>query len=78
MSNELTQVTDAVKRNPKNPSFDGLAVMIQSRLGYANEEPTGEFAKSIAAQQKAEAFTMKQQSNEFPCCTFVKAILKAA
>ena len=61
VARHLLRVHRAVKRSPKNPSFDGLSVMIQSRLDYANEEPTGEFAKFIAEQQKAEAFTMKQQ-----------------
>ena len=50
-----------VHRNPKAPDFRGLDVMLASRLDSGAPVTTGEFAKFIAEEQKAEAFTMKQQ-----------------
>ena len=61
VSRHILRIHRAVKRAPKSPSFDGLGVMVQSRLDYAGEDVVGDFATFIAEQQKAEAFTLKQQ-----------------
>ena len=61
VARHMKRIHRAVKRNPKNPDFRGLNVMTQSRLDRATYSATGAFAKFIAEEQKAEAFTMKQQ-----------------
>ena len=57
----ILQVHQAVKRNPKAPDFRGLAVMTMSRLDSGGGVLTDDFARFVADEQKAEAFTLKQQ-----------------
>ena len=59
----ILQIQKAVKRNPKNPDFRGLSIMINSRLNTSSADAllTGDFAKFVAEEQKGDAFIMKQQ-----------------
>ena len=57
----LLQLQRAVKRAPKSPDFRGLEFMSAPRLGSSSTLLVGDFAKFVAEEQKAEAFTMKQQ-----------------
>ena len=50
-----------MKRNPKQPDFRGLEIMVATKLDASGGLLTGDFAKFVAEEQKAEAFTMKQQ-----------------
>ena len=57
----ILQIRQAVRRSPKNPDFHGLAAMATSRLDASGGVLTGSFARFVAEEQKAEAFTLKQQ-----------------
>ena len=57
----ILQIHQAVRRSPKNPDFNGLQVMTMSRLDSTGGVLTGDFARYVADEQKAEAFTLKQQ-----------------
>jgi hypothetical protein len=57
----ILQIHQAVKRNPKAPDFAGLQVMTMSKLDSTGGVLTGDFARYVADEQKAEAFTLKQQ-----------------
>ena len=57
----ILQIHRAVRRSPRNPDFRGLQLMTDSQLVAAGNLLTGEFAKWTAKEQKAEAFTLKQQ-----------------
>ena len=57
----ILQIHQAVRRNPKAPDFAGLQVMTLSKLDSSGGVLTGDFARYVADEQKAEAFTLKQQ-----------------
>ena len=57
----VLQVHQAVRRNPKNPDFKGTGLMTMSRLDASGGVLSGDFARHVADEQKALAFTMKQQ-----------------
>ena len=61
VSRFILQVHHAVRKNPKNPDFRGLGLMVQSTLDASGGVLSGGFAKFVAEEQKSEAFTMKQQ-----------------
>ena len=57
----LLQIHQAVRRNPKNPDFKGTSLMVMSRLDSSGGVLSGDFARYVADEQKALAFTLKQQ-----------------
>ena len=57
----VLQIHAATKKFPKNPDFRGTALMIMTALDASGGILTGDFAKFVAEEQKAEAFTLKQQ-----------------
>ena len=57
----LLQIHQAVTRSPKNPVFQGTGLMVMSSLDSTGGVLTGKFARWTADEQKARAFTMKQQ-----------------
>jgi hypothetical protein len=61
LARHMKRIHRAVRKNPKNPDFRGLNLVVQSRLDRSTYSETGEFSKHIAQEQKEEAFTMKQQ-----------------
>ena len=61
LARRIMQIQRAVRKNPKAPEYGGLELMVFSRLESGGAAPVGDFAKFVAEEQKAEAFTMKQQ-----------------
>ena len=61
ISRHVMQIHAAVKRNPRNPNFRGMEMMVSSTLDSKGGVVTGDFANWTAEQQKQQAFTMKQQ-----------------
>ena len=61
LARHIKRIHRAVKKNSKNPDFRGLDLMVQSKLDRTTYVELGEFAKYVAEEQKAEAFTLKQQ-----------------
>ena len=57
----ILQIHQAVRRNPKNPDFRGTSVFTMSGLDSSGGVLTGEFGRYVADEQKAHAFTLKQQ-----------------
>ena len=57
----ILHIQRAVKKNPRQPDFRGLEITISSKLDSPGGLLTGEFARYVAEEQKAEAFTLKQQ-----------------
>ena len=56
----ILHIQRAVKKNPRQPDFRGLEIMISSKLDSTGGLLTGEFARYVAEEEKAEAFTLKQ------------------
>lgn len=61
LARHVLRIHRAVKKSPKAPNFQGLEIMVASKLDTGGLALTGEFAKWTAEEQKSEAFTMKQQ-----------------
>ena len=57
----ILQIHTAVRRNPKNPDFKGTQLMVMSALDSSGGMLSGDFARYVAEEQKAHAFTLKQQ-----------------
>ena len=61
VARRIMQVQRAVRKSPKAPDYGGLDLMVYSRLESGGAAPVGDFFKFVAEEQKAEAFTLKQQ-----------------
>ena len=51
----------AVKRNPRNPDFEGLQVFMSNLFDSTGGIVTTEFDKYMAEVKKSEAIVMKQE-----------------
>ena len=60
-SRHILQIHSAVRKNNKQPDFKGTQLMVMSTLDANGGILSGEFAKWTAEEQKAYAFTLKQQ-----------------
>ena len=58
---ELLRLEAAVNRNPRQPDFDGLEVMVSSCLNAKGSLETPAFSAWVATTQKEQAMMMKQQ-----------------
>ena len=61
LARHILQIMRAVKKNPKNPDFRGLAIYTISFLDSGGGDGVGPFRKYIAEQQKNEGFAMQQE-----------------
>ena len=56
----LLQIEQAVERNPRQPDFEGLEIMLTSALTPAGGAVTEKFNEWLTARQRDQAQTMKQ------------------
>lgn len=61
LARRISQIQRAVRRSPKAPNFSGLELMLSTSMDSAGGVVTSEYSRFIAEEQKAEAFTLKQQ-----------------
>eukprot|EP00974_Lingulodinium_polyedra_P087629 8494473-Lingulodinium_polyedra.AAC.1 len=54
------QIEAAVRRNPKQPDFEGLDVLVATGLDELGGVTTRRFTEWVAEQQKSEAVVLKQ------------------
>ena len=61
LARRISQIQRAVRRSPKAPNFAGLELMLATSMDSAGGVVTSDYARFVAEEQKAEAFTLKQQ-----------------
>ncbi|CAK0814760.1 unnamed protein product, partial [Prorocentrum cordatum] len=61
LSRRALQIQRAVKRCPRHPSFEGLELMVSSRLDDSGGAVTTKFDAWVADQQKARGTVLKQE-----------------
>ena len=60
LSRRILQIQRAARKNPRNPSFEGLEVFGRHLPGVSQPLRTAEFDKFVTDAQKVDAFVMKQ------------------
>ena len=56
----LVQIETAVRKNPKQPDFEGLDVVMAQPVGDTGDVATRDFSRWVAERQKDEAQILKQ------------------
>ncbi|CAK0906705.1 unnamed protein product, partial [Prorocentrum cordatum] len=61
LSRRCLQIQGAVKRCPRHPSFEGLELIVSSRLDHSDGAVTTKFDARVADQQKASSAILEQE-----------------